>query len=209
MKVLVIGAGGETGEAVVEQALALGHEVTAFVHSSAEYKRTGLRVVAGDARDRAAMLEAVRGQEAVLDTLGSHIPFLHTTLETDTALNVMDAMQEAGVRRLIVVSTIGEGDSTSNVHSYYKHLFMPTLLRGVMQDKAGLEAAVKHSTLDWIIIRPAGLSNGEPKGIRIVHPETGEKVRFITRADVAQFMLEQLTSDLYLHQAVGIANREE
>ena len=50
MKLLVIGAGGETGEAVVEQALALGHEVTAFVHSPAEYKRTDVRIITGDAR---------------------------------------------------------------------------------------------------------------------------------------------------------------
>ena len=209
MKLLVIGAGGEMGEAVVEQAVARGHAVTAFVHSPQEYKRTDVRVVPGDARDKSAMLEAVRGQDAVLDTLGSHIPFLTTTLETDTARNVIDAMQEAGVRRLIVVSTIGEGDSAANVHSYYKNLFMPVVLRGVMKDKAGLEAAVEQSPLDWIIVRPAGLSNGEPKGIRIVKPETGEKVRFITRADVAHFMLDQLTSDTYLHQAVGIANPEE
>ena len=209
MKLLVIGAGGESGEAVVEQALALGHEVTAFVHSPAEYKRKGIRIVAGDARDKVVMLEAVRGQEAVLDTLGGHLPFLNTTLETDTALNVMEAMKETRVRRLIVLSTIGEGDSADNVHAYYKHLFMTTLLRGVMKDKAGLEAAVQHSDLDWIIVRPAGLSNGEAKGIRIVKPETGEKVRFITRTDVAHFMLQQLTSDQYLHQAVGIANPAE
>lgn len=209
MKLLIIGAGGNTGEAVVEQALALGHEVTAFVHSPAEYKRTDVRVIGGDARDRDVMLGAVRGQDAVLDTLGGHLPFLNTTVETDTARNVIDAMQEAGVRRLIVVSAIGEGDSINNVHSYYRHLFMPTLLRGVMKDKADLEAVVEHSALDWIIIRPAGLSNGVPKGVRIVKSDSDEKVRFITRADVAHFMLEQLTSDTYLHQAVGIANPED
>lgn len=209
MKLLVIGAGGEMGEAVVEQALARRHEVTAFVHSPKAYKRTGVRIVAGDARDIATMRVAVQGQEAVLDTLGGHLPFLKTTLETDTARNVIDAMQQAGVRRLIVVSTIGEGDSSANVHSYYKHLFMPTLLRGVMKDKAGMEEEVGHSDLDWTIVRPAGLSNGDPKGIRIVEPETGEKVRFITRSDVAHFLLDQLSNDAYLHQAVGIANPEE
>ena len=84
MKLLVIGAGAETGEEVVEQALALGHEVTAFVHSPADYKRTEVRIVTGDALDRSIMREAVQGQEAVLDTLGGHLPFLNTTLETDT-----------------------------------------------------------------------------------------------------------------------------
>lgn len=209
MKLLVIGAGGEMGEAVVEQALAAGHHVTAFVHNPQQYHRTDVRVIPGDARDKSAMLQAVQGQDAVLDTLGGHIPFLTTTLETDTARNVIDAMQKAGVRRLLVVSTIGEGDSQSNVHGYYKYLFMNTILRGVMKDKAGMEAVVDHSSLDWTIVRPAGLTNGDPKGIRIVDPETGEKVRFITRADVAEFMLDQLTSTEYLHKAVGIANPEE
>lgn len=209
MKLLVIGAGGEMGEAVVEQALAQGHEVTAFVHSPDEYKRTDVRVIAGDARDQAVMLQAVEGQDAVLDTLGGHLPFLTSTLETDTARNVIEAMRHQGVRRLIAVSTIGEGDSAANVHSYYKHLFMPTVLRGVMKDKAGLESMVEQSALDWIIVRPAGLKNGSPKGVHIVDPATGEKVRFITRADVAGFMLDQLGSDQYLHQAVGIANPED
>lgn len=209
MKLLVIGAGGELGEAVVEQAMALGHEVTAFVHSPDEYKRVDVRIIAGDARDGAPMLQAVKGQDAVLDTLGGHLPFLTSTLETDTARNVIEAMQQQGVRRLIAVSTIGEGDSAANVHSYYKHLFLPTLLRGVMKDKAGLESIVEQSALDWIIVRPAGLQNGSPKGVRIVDPASGEKVRLITRADVAQFMLEQLNSDQYLHKAVGIANPED
>lgn len=209
MKLLVIGAGGEMGEAVVEQALAAGHQVTAFVHSPQEYHRTDVRILAGDARDRDTMLQAVQGQDAVLDTLGSHNPFLATTLETDTASNVINAMQQTGVRRLLVVSTIGEGDSEANVHGYYKYLFMNTILRGVMKDKAGMEAVVDHSALDWTIVRPAGLTNGDPKGIRIVAPETGEKVRFITRADVAHFLIAQLTSTEHVHKAVGIANPEE
>lgn len=68
---------------------------------------------------------------------------------------------------------------------------------------------MKRSDLDWIVIRAAGFSNGDPKSIRIVKPETEEKVRFITRSDVAHFMLQQVDIDEYLHQSVGIANPEE
>ena len=209
MKLLVLGAGGKTGRDIVDQAVSRGHAVTAFVHTPDTYTRTDVRVIGGDARDRASVLAAVRGQDAVLDALGGHIPFLETTLETDTARIVIDAMTETGVRRLLVISTIGEGDSTANVHDFYKHLIMPTLLRGVMKDKAGMEHAVEHSVLDWTIVRAAGLRDGDPKGVRVVTPESAEKVRFITRADVATFLLDQLTSTDYLHQAVGIANPEE
>ncbi len=209
MNVLILGAAGKTGSALVEQALTRGHTVTAFVHSPDEYQRTDVRLASGDARDQASILAALQGQDAVIDALGSHIPFLKTTLETDTARNVITAMTEAGVRRLLVISTIGESDSTRNVHDFYKHFIMPTLLRGVMKDKASMEQAVEQSPLDWTIVRAAGLRDGDPKGVRVVSPESAEKVRFITRADVAAFLLDQLTSTEYLHQAVGIANPEE
>ncbi len=206
MKLLVLGAAGKTGRAVVDQAIERGHDVTAFVHTADEYHRTDVRVVVGDARDQHSVFTAVHGQNAVIDALGGHLPFLETTLETDTAHNVITAMTEAGVHRLLVISTLGEGTSTANIHDFYKHFIMPTLLRGVMKDKASMEATVEHSQLDWTIVRPAGLRDGDPKGIHIVSPETAEKVRFITRADVATFLLGQLTSTEYLHQAVGIAN---
>ncbi len=209
MNVLNLGAAGKTGSALVDQAITRGHTVTAFVHSADESLRTDVRLLEGDARDHASILAAVQSQDAVIDALGSHIPFLETTLETDTARNVITAMTEARVRRLLVISTIGEGESTRNVHDFYKHFIMPTLLRGVMKDKAGLEAAVEHSELDWTIVRAAGLRDGDAKGIRVVTPASDEKVRFITRADVAAFLLDQLTSTEFLHQAVGIANPDE
>ena len=209
MKLLILGAAGKTGSTLVEQATVRGHTVTAFVHSSDEYLRTDVRILTGDARDQHSIVTAVHGQDAVIDALGGHIPFLETTLETDTARNVIDAMTAAGVRRLLVISTIGEGDSTRNVHDFYKHFIMPTLLRGVMKDKATMEQVVEHSQLDWTIVRPAGLRDGAPKGIRVVTPESAEKVRFITRNDVATFLLDQLESHEYLHQAVGIANPED
>ena len=209
MNLLILGAAGRTGSALVEQAIARGHTVSFYVHRADESLPAGVRVLEGDARDHASVLNAVQGQDAVIDALGGHLPFLETTVETDTARNVITAMTEAGVRRLLVISTIGEGDSASNVHDFYKHFIMPTLLRGVMKDKAGLEAAVEHSQLDWTIVRAAGLRTGDAKGVRVVTPASDEKVRFINRADVAAFLLDQLTSTEFLHQVVGIANPDE
>ncbi len=209
MKLLILGAAGKTGSALVDQAITRGHDVTAFVHTAEEYLRTDVRVVAGDARDEHSVFTAVHGQNAVIDALGGHLPFLASTLETDTARNVIQAMTEAAVRRLLVISTIGEGDSAGNVHDFYKHFIMPTLLRGVMKDKATMESEVQHSQLDWTIVRPAGLRDGDPKGVHIVPAGSDEKVRFITRADVASFLLDQLEGTEYLHQAVSIANLDE
>lgn len=68
-------------------------------------------------------------------------------------------------------------------------------------------AAVKASDLDWTVLRPAALTDEPATGtVRIFDTETGEKARKITRADLAAFMLAQLSSDQYLHQAVTVAN---
>ena len=207
MNVLIIGAAGKSGQAVTEQALAAGHTVTAFVHHEESYTApANVATFQGDVLNLNSLTQALQQQDAVLDCLGGHLPWKTTDLETSGARNVVAAMRANNLRRLIVLSTIGEGDSIANVHPWYEHLFMNTVLRGVMRDKAGMEDVVSHSDLDWTIVRPAGLTDGDAKGIDIVTPESHQKVRFITRNDVASFMVQQLTTDQYLRQAVGIAN---
>ena len=206
MKILVIGAAGKTGEALVQQALAAGHEVTAFVHDASGYRREDVRVVEGDVLDSAKIDPAVAGQDAVLDAVGGSTPYKETTLETNAARNVMDAMRRNGVRRLVVTSAMGIGESKENAGFLYEHLLMPTFLRGTVKDKTGMEAEVKASDLDWIIVRPAILTDGEATGnVKVFSAETSETAHKISRADVAAFMLQQLTSDTHLRQAVTIA----
>lgn len=79
MKVLVIGAGGRTGRAVVDRARAAGHDVTAFVHHAEGYDVPGVAVREGDAADRAAVEAAVSGQDAVVDTIGGKTPYEEAT----------------------------------------------------------------------------------------------------------------------------------
>lgn len=207
MNVLVIGAAGKTGRAVVEQALAAGHQVTAFVHKAADYQApAGVRVVEGEAADRGAMAAAVQGQDAVLDTIGGKTPYKETALESSVAQAVIAAMRRHGVRRLVVTSMLGVGDSLAN-SSWYLRLLVATFLRGADKDKTAMEAAVEASDLDWVFLRPAILTDDPATGnIRVFKPETGEKAPEMTRADLAAFMVAQLTTDEHLHQAVGIAN---
>ncbi len=207
MKVLVIGAAGKTGRAVVEQAVAAGHQVTAFVRQAKEYQGPAeVRVVEGDAADGGAMDAAVLGQDAVVDTIGGKTPYKATTLESSAAHTIIAAMQRQGVRRLVVTSMLGVGESTANA-PIYERLLVATFLRGADQDKALMESAVEASGLDWVILRPAILTDDPAAGnVRVFTPETGEKAHKITRADLAGFMVAQLTTDEHLHQAVAIAN---
>ncbi|MEH2166104.1 MAG: NAD(P)H-binding protein [Nostoc sp.] len=206
MKVLVIGAAGKTGRAVVEQAVAAGHQVTAFVHKADEYEVSDVRVIEGDATDSATMDAAVVGQDAVVDTIGGKTPYKATTLESSAANTIIAAMKRNGVRRLVVTSMIGEGESEANA-TLYERLLVSTLLRGADKDKAAMESAVESSGLDWVILRPAILTDDPARGnVRVFDAETGEKAHKITRGDLAAFMLAQLSNNEYLHQAVTIAN---
>lgn len=206
MKILVVGAAGKTGRAVVEQALAAGHELTAFVHNADGYDVAGGRVVAGDAADGVAMDAAVQGQDAVLDTIGGKTPYKNTTLESSAAGAIVAAMRRHGVRRLVVTSMLGAGGSEANAPIALR-LLRATFLRGADKDKTAMESAVEASGLDWVILRPAILSDGPATGnVRVFDAETGEKAHRLTRADLASFMLAQLSTDEHLHQAVAIAN---
>ena len=207
MKILVIGAAGKTGEAIVKQALAKGHTVTAFVHSAKDFEAKGARVIEGDVLDAAVLDGAIAGQEVVMDALGGHTPGKQTTLETSAAQNVIRSMQKHGVERLMVVSAIGVGETKDLVPSWYEHLIMPTLLRGAMHDKEQMEPVVETSGLDWTLVRPGHLVDGEATGkVLFFEPGRGETAHKITRADVAGFMLGLLESGEYKRQAVTIAS---
>lgn len=205
MKVLVVGAAGKTGRAVVEEAARRGHEVTALVHNDG-FEVAGVTVRIGDARDLATMVSAVAGQDAVIDTVGGKTPDQLTTLETDVATAIVAAMGHHGVRRLVATSVVGLGESISNTPQSIKDL-MTTFLRGSTQDKADMEEVVRASDLDWILTRPPMLTDEPATGdIRTLSAESGQLAQTITRADLATFTVAQLGSDVNLRRAVAIAN---
>ncbi len=204
MKVLVIGAAGKSGEALVNEALAAGHKVTAFVRGAAQYRKANVRV-AGDVLDAAAVDVAVAGQDAVIDALGGKTPWRVTTMETSAAHNIVDAMRRNGVRRLLKISVVGAGESVKNAGFFNEHLLMRTFLRGLLVDKAGMEAEIEGSNLDWTLVRPPMLTDGEKTGVaRVLSTESGEKAHKIGRADLAAFMVQQLESSRYVRQAVTV-----
>ena len=206
MKVLVFGASGKTGRAVVEHALAAGHEVTAFVREASEGSLAGVRVAQGDATSCPDVDSAMQGQEAVIDTIGGKTPYKATDLESSAASTIIASMRAHGVRRLLATSMLGVGESKENA-PVYERLLVATFLRGADKDKSAMEAEVRRSDLDWTILRPAILTDDPAKGdVRVYAEGTDEKAHKITRADVAAFLVEQLASDAYVHQAIAIAN---
>ena len=206
MKVLVFGANGKTGRTVAERAVAAGHEVTAFVRSSEQSEASNVKLAHGDATSRADVDAAMQGQEAVIDTIGGKTPYKDTDLEASAAATIIASMRANGVRRLIATSMLGVGDSKENA-PLYARLLVSTFLRGADKDKAAMEAEVAASGLDWTILRPAILTDDEATGeIQVVPEGTDEKAHKITRADLAEFMVQQLSASNYLQQSIVIAN---
>lgn len=205
MKVVVFGAGGKTGSLVVERALAEGHTVTVFMHDGAAPERPGVRVAKGDAGDAAAVRSALAGQDAVIDAIGGKTPYKDTELEWTAARNIVNGMQAEGVRRLIVVSMMGLGESREQAPFWYEHLLMPTFLRGSIKDKKAMEAEVGASGVEFVIVRPPLLTDDAATG-SITVLERGEAGHKVTRADLAQFMVGQLASDAYVGKAVVVVN---
>jgi uncharacterized protein YbjT (DUF2867 family) len=205
MKVLVFGASGKTGGLVVERALAMGHEVSVLVRDATKFKVPGVNVIAGDATKHDDVVRAVRGQEAVIDTIGGTTPYKTTQLESTSVRNMIEAMKAEGVRRLIVVSMMGLGESREQAPAWYRYLLMTTFLRGSTKDKGAMEEAVKASGLDYVIARPPILKDGVATGVFRVLGKS-EIGHAITRADLAIFLVDQLGSDANLGRAVTVVN---
>jgi putative NADH-flavin reductase len=201
VKVLIIGATGATGQILMREALAQGHEVTALARnpSAVASEDQRLRVLQGNALDASSVGAAVSGQDAVLSALGTRSA-RPTTLFSESTHNVIGAMDKHGVRRLVCITGIGVGDSKGHVGFLYDRIIRPFVVKNVYDDKERQEEAIKQSDLDWVIVRPAQLTDEPAKGEYRVYLGGSYTATTISRADVAAFMLAQLTDDTNVHK---------
>ena len=208
MKVVIFGATGTIGSQVVEQALAQGHEVTAFSRHPEKLNMTkgNLQLFAGDVFDINAVEQAIHGQDAVICVLGSGKK-LFGHVRSEGTRNIIQAMENTGVRRLICQSTLGAGDSWSNLDFYWKYVMFGFILRKVFADHLIQEKLVAQSQLDWTIVRPGAFIDGDHTGnYRHGFPAGDRDITLtISKSDVADFILKQLTSNAYLGQTPALS----
>jgi putative NADH-flavin reductase len=207
-RVLIVGATGGTGRELVAQALERGFAVTALVRNPSRLRveHPKLTVVQGDVLDAASVDAAVRGQNAVLSALGHRRYFYPTRILSAGTRNITRAMVSHGVRRLVCETSLGLGDSAGRLGLMYTLFVIPAILPFYFWDKTRQERAMAESGLDWVIVRPGALTNGERRGRVQEGRGVGSflwTVR-VSRADVAAFMLNQLVSDTYLGAAPGV-----
>ena len=208
MKVVIFGSTGGTGRLLVEQALGKGHQVTAQARTPEKLvglEHPSLSVARGDVLDAADVERAVTGQDAVLCAIGAGAA--RTTLREDGTRNIVAAMERAGVARLVCLSSLGVGDSRANLSFFTRHVIVGIFLRHAFADHERQEAVVRASSVDWTIVRPPHLKDGPRTGsYRHGFPPTERDIKgWISRADLADFMLEQLEDDIYLRRAPGVS----
>jgi putative NADH-flavin reductase len=209
MKIVVFGASGGTGRELVRQGVAQGHTVTVFVRNPAAF--TGgdhLRVVVGDARDAKAVAQAIPGQDAVLSALGGSLS--DDSLLPEAMGHILSAMQQAGVRRLIALGASGAlpgaGKRLSPVTQFFLRIIESTILKKPFQAQRAMLMLIEASDTEWTVVQPPRLLNAPGRGQYRVDgealPAGGTR---IARADVASFMLAQLTSREWVKKAPFVA----
>ena len=207
MKLVVFGASGGTGREIVGQALEQGHEVTAFVRDPKKLAiKNNLHVIEGDVlHDHSAIARAITGRDAIICALGRASSLKSAGLIAGSMAAIVPEAKKQDVRRLILISAFGVGDSSRNAPLIMQLVYL-LLLRDIYRDKKAGEDIVKASGINWTIIHPVILTNGpKTKTYR-----SGERLSIkgfpkISRADVAHFALAQLTDKTFLRKTAVVS----
>lgn len=208
MKVLIIGATGPTGRELTTQALDEGHDVRLFVRNpnAVSVWSPRLDIVQGDMHEWKDVGRAMRDVNAVLSALGTGSDLRKTTIFSEGTAAILWGMAEAGVRRLVCVTSGGTVEDP-NEPFLFRNVGRK-LLRHIFADQRKAEERMRASEADWTIVRPPRLLNGPKRGRYEVASEmpAGDSYE-ITRADLAEFMIREMVAKKYLRQAVGIGYR--
>lgn len=210
MKIIVFGATGGTGKLIVTQALAKGHSVTAFVRTPEGLPQDPhLRVIQGDVFDFGAVVDAVRGHRAVLSALGARTRKKEDVLARAMP-HILEGMRQEYVNRLIVLGAAGAHKDYGRYQNALTTLVLwtakKTALKHPFIDQVAQERLIAASDVDYTIVRAPRLMDGPFTGkYRVLPDALPPGALRINRADVADFMLQQLTDPRFHRQGPYIA----
>jgi len=210
MRVTVFGATGGTGKQVVDQALAAGHKVTAVARNpeAVDGDRDGLTVVRGDVLDAESVAKAVAGCDAIVSVLGVADRKQPTTVYSAGVQNMLAAMAEGGPRRIIALSADGvEPNPNVNIgQRLVMALVVARMFKHQYQDMLEMERTIEGSDVDWTLVRPPRLSDGERTGEYRTSDEPLKDSSGISRADLADFIVTRLEDADSHRKTVWVSN---
>jgi uncharacterized protein len=195
MRIAVFGATGRTGRPLVDQALERGDEVLALSRSPEPALPAEVEVVKGDARDLETVRSVVDGVDAVVSVLAIEAGTEPTTMLSDATRTIVDAMREEDVRR-IVMTTNSTVFSDREIKDPY---------RIVAEEHRRNVAMLRGTTLDWTVLAPMMLRDGEPGELEAVVDAraTGKE---ISRIGLAAVVLDAIDRDAWIGHVVGVSD---
>jgi putative NADH-flavin reductase len=207
MRVAVFGATGGTGRSAIRQALDAGDKVTVLARQPEALAEFGdeITVVGGDVLDRATVAQAVDGAEVVISALGIGMHRHATTVYSQGTANIVAAMRDVRVARLLVVST-SSLELPDRISERAVAKMLHRILAKPYTDMALMEDTVHTSDLDWTLVRAARLTNGPVTGR--YRTAVDAKLRgcwSISRADVAHYCLTHAADTATFRHTVEIA----
>lgn len=215
-KVLVVGATGGTGRATIDALVERGHRVTALSRHAEALGHPSDRVTPlnGDATNPDDIERAVAGHDAVVVTLGiTENPLrvrlfgaARTPLDVRSAgtRNVIAAMRKHGVRRLVVQSSYGVGETRGSLR-WVERLFFSLLLKPQIADTEVQELEVRESGVDWVLAQPVHLTDEESEGLPFASSEGEVREWKISRKGVAQFLADATLAPEYVGHSVALS----
>jgi uncharacterized protein YbjT (DUF2867 family) len=217
MKVLVFGATGGSGRAAIEHLVSQGHEVTAFTRATKESPReAGVRYLAGDVMNRDDVSAAVAGQDAVIVTLGIRenplrVRFFgpaRTPLAVRSAgtRNIIAAMKQHGVRKLVVQTSYGVGETRARL-GFADKLFFDWILKPQIDDTEQQERDVFSSGLDWVIVQPVHLTDDADDAMPFASMTGDTNKLKVSRNSVGRFLAHSAETHEFVRRSVAISGR--
>lgn len=212
MKIAIFGATGIVGSAITREALAQGHEVTVLTRDKTRVNISSdrLTVIEGDVTDRPTVRKMLKGQDAVIQSLGigGKGDGSTTTFVSDANSLIMEEMINMNVQRFIAISVIGAGNSLRFLPWIYRKTmpFVMKWFQAIIDDKNRMEPMIENSGLDWTIVRCTTVRDKQPKG-RVTASLDGKGLKYsITAPDMARFVVNQISDNRFLKKAPVISN---
>jgi putative NADH-flavin reductase len=213
MKIVIFGATGFSGKAILKETLSQQHQVTVLVRnkSSILVQDKNLNIVEGNVSDKHTVAEVLKNSDAVIQCLGvgGKGNGKLTTFISDATKIIVEEMEKQQIKRLIAMSNVGAGNSLSFQPWIFTKIILPYFmkwLKVLIDDKNRMEPIVMNSQLDWTIVRCPNIVDKAAKGT--CHPTSdGKGLKLsITLGDMAKFIVQQLIDASYHKQAPSISN---
>jgi putative NADH-flavin reductase len=213
MKIIIFGATGFSGQAILEEAIKQCHEVTILVRdaSKIQSRYNNINIVEGNVLDPEVVASVLHHQEAVIQCLGvgGKGDGKPTTFISDATKIIVEEMEKQQIKRLIAMSNVGAGNSLAFQPWFFAKIILPYFmkwLKVIIDDKNRMEPIIMNSELDWTIVRCPNIVDKTPKGnVHATLDGKGLKLS-ITLGDMAEFIVHQLTDSTYSKQAPSISN---